>query len=451
MAHRASWRSDGSYRPIDRIDLVLLGDVLDITGSARWLETEARPWHNSAAPALVEAVSGIVDAILWQNSESLATLRSLASDGAVGIPPATTSGKAAYDAPSQTVPVRTHYMVGNHDWLLHVRGKSYDLMRQKVAHHAGLANAHHAPFPHDPLESEELLETLRRHRVLARHGDVFDPLHFSDDRDASSLGDALEIELACRFAAEIEQQLDVELPAALTAGLREIGAIRPLPMMPVWIDGLLERTCPLPAMRKRVKQIWDRLVDDLLQLDVVRSHDTVGAGNLVDGIDRCLKFSKRHFAGWSDTISQWLQSLRGAASDSYYHHALAEQDFRNRRARHVVYGHTHQAESLPLDASYADGYVLNQMYFNAGTWRRVFRPTQLSPGRHEFIGAEAMTYLAFYQGDERGGRPFETWTGALGASQGEPAGREPHSAAPAARHVPLAAPHFNTAAQFAQR
>ena len=27
---------------------------------------------------------------------------------------------------------------------------------------------------------------------------------------------------------------------------------------------------------------------------------------------------------------------------------------RNRRARHIVYGHTHHAESVPLDASYAE-------------------------------------------------------------------------------------------------
>ena len=29
MAYRASWRLDGKYRPIDTIDLVLLGDVFD--------------------------------------------------------------------------------------------------------------------------------------------------------------------------------------------------------------------------------------------------------------------------------------------------------------------------------------------------------------------------------------------------------------------------------------
>ena len=36
LAITASWRSDGAYRPIERIDLVLLGDVLDLLHSNRW-------------------------------------------------------------------------------------------------------------------------------------------------------------------------------------------------------------------------------------------------------------------------------------------------------------------------------------------------------------------------------------------------------------------------------
>jgi hypothetical protein len=31
----------------------------------------------------------------------------------------------------------------------------------------------------------------------------------------------------------------------------------------------------------------------------------------------------------------------------------------------------------------------------------------------EFIGYHVMTYLAFYKEEERRGRPFEAWSGAL--------------------------------------
>ncbi|MEQ8787581.1 MAG: hypothetical protein RIC55_14855 [Pirellulaceae bacterium] len=444
LAHRASWRTDGRYEPIDRIDLVLLGDVIDLVRSTRWLEGGVRPWHDTSSPQVVDTVGRIVDGILRNNGESLSVLRSLASDGAVAIPPAASTGQAAYESPPQPVAVRTHYMVGNHDWLLHLPGANYDLVRQKVAHHAGLANPHRAPFPHDPLESEELLEALRRHRVLARHGDIFDPLNFTEDRDTSSLGDCIVIELVGRFQIEVQQQLGDELPEAVAAALKEIDHIRPLLLIPMWLDGVLERACPLPAVRKKVKAIWDRLVDELLALEAVRDHDTWSPVQLVDGLERALKFSKRLSIGWAAKVASWLYQLRGAEGESYYQHALAEQDFRNRRARHIVYGHTHQPESLALDASYADGYVLNQMYFNTGTWRRVYHPTRLAVGGHEFIPTDAMTYLAFFQADERGGRPFESWTGTLGAAPAELAEAQQQVAAAASstRHRAFDAPHF---------
>lgn len=423
MAQRASMRVGGTYRPIDRIDLVLLGDVLDLIRSNRWLQGNARPWLDTDSPEFLATVGGAVDDVLRQNAEGIGVLRSLAAEGTIEVPCATAAGRPDHDGDWQPVLVRTHYMVGNHDWPLHLRGPGFDMLRQKVAHHLGLANVHNAPFPHEPAESEELLDALRRHRVLARHGDVFDPLNFVQDRDASSIGDAIVIELVQRFAAEVEAELGTDLPNATLAGLREIDHIRPLLLVPVWLDGLLERTCTAPAIRKQIKQVWDNLADDFLDLDIVRQGDTASPLDLVDGLAGALKFSRRLSLGWSAKISGWLQSLRGAASDSYYTHALAEPDFRNRRARHIVYGHTHQAESLPLDASYADSLVLNQMYFNSGTWRRVYRPTQFSRGEHEFIPHECLGYLSFFQGDERSGRPYESWSGTLGIDTREPAPR----------------------------
>ena len=45
--------------------------------------------------------------------------RGLASEGGVAVPPARRSGKPARDAEGRQVSVRTHYMVGNHDWFFH--------------------------------------------------------------------------------------------------------------------------------------------------------------------------------------------------------------------------------------------------------------------------------------------------------------------------------------------
>lgn len=414
-AAAASWRCDGSYRPIERIDLVLLGDVLDVIRSGHWVARPGvRPWGNPHAPELVDQVTRITAGILRQNGEALAVLRTLAVEGGVTLPPATAAGKPAGDGEGVPVKVRIHYMVGNHDWFFHLPGAGYSSLRQSIVRQMGLANPADAPFPHDITEREELLEAMRRHKVAARHGDIYDPMNFEGDRDASSLGDAIVIELVSRFAAEVQRELADELPAATLSGLREIDNIRPLILIPVWLDGLLERTCAFPSMRKRVKTVWDRLADEFLALDFVRQRDTWSPLDVVDGLQRALKFSKRLSIGWASTLSGWLNELRGAKDSSYYPHALAEQDFRNRRARHIVYGHTHVEESVALDASYAEGFVLNQMYFNSGTWRRVHRQTELAPAEHEFIASDVMTYLAFFQADERSGRPYETWSGTLG-------------------------------------
>ncbi len=293
---------------------------------------------------------------------------------------------------------------------------------------------------------------MRRHKVTARHGDIYDPLSFEGDRDASSLSDAIVIDLVGRFAAEVEAAMGDSLPVATLLELRELDHLRPLLLVPVWLDGLLERTCPALAMRKRVKTLWDRLADEFLSGAFVRQRDHWNAPDLVDGLARALKYSKRTSSGWSSAILQWLQKIRGAESPSYYPHALSEADFRNRRAKHVVYGHTHAAQCLPLDASYAEGCVLDQMYFNAGTWRRVHGQTLFTPGGHEFIASDAMTYLAFFQGDERGGRPYETWSGTLGHQPTEMIVHriDPARVNPVAGRVvspsslPVHAPHFVT-------
>jgi hypothetical protein len=156
------------------------------------------------------------------------------------------------------------------------------------------------------------------------------------------------------------------------------------------------------------------MADDFLALEFVRQRDTWSPIDLVDGLERALKFTRRLSFGWASSITQWLQQLRGAGEESYHRFALTEQDFRNRRAKHIVYGHTHYSECTPLDASFAEGYVHNQIYLNSGTWRRVHRQTTFAPDEHEFIPSDALTLLSFVQGDERGGRPYEAWSGTLG-------------------------------------
>lgn len=448
LACGASQRRDGGYRPVERVDLVLLGDVLDVVRSTSWLESDLRPWHDSSSAEFAQTVSKITSAILSHNQEALLEFQTLAQKG-LNVAAATRDGRPAKGS-QQTVPVRIHYMVGNHDWFFHLPGEPYNRMRRQIAQAFGLATSPDSPFPHEAWEDNELLQTMRRHKVFARHGDVYDPFNYEGDRDASSLGDAVVIELLNRFGVQVARELANDLPDSALAGLREIDNIRPLLLIPVWIDGLLERSCPQPSVRKQVKKVWDALADEFLEQPFVRRRDTWCPVDVVDGLQKALKFSRRLSVGWASWIAQWMWELRGATSNSYYQHALTEQDFRNRRARHIVYGHTHGAEVVPLDASFAEGYVLHQAYFNSGTWRRVYEQTRFAATEHEFIAADTLTYLAFFKDDERRGRPYETWSGTLGVAphvgpQRRLDGRGSSDAAGepiSTPSVPVRAPHF---------
>ena len=297
LAMIASQRRDGSYRPVERVDLLLLGDILDVVRSTQWLEGPVRPWDDGNSTALFERVEHITADTLRKNERALSEFRGLAQRG-IALPPATRDGRPA-NAQTLAVPVRIHYMIGNHDWFFHLPGENYNRLRRQIAVHLGLATYSDAPFPHEIWESNELVQVMRRHKVFARHGDVYDPFNYEGDRDASSLGDVIVLELLNRFSMQVTQQLGSDLPTATLMGLREIDNIRPLLLIPVWIDGLLERTCQQPSIRKEVKKIWDDLADQFLEHPFVQHRDTWCPVDIVDKLQRTLKFSRRLSVGWA--------------------------------------------------------------------------------------------------------------------------------------------------------
>ena len=54
------------------------------------------------------------------------------------------------------IPVRIHYLVGNHDWFFHLSGPAHDAIRKMIVEAIGLENSPTIPFPHEPFESQVL-------------------------------------------------------------------------------------------------------------------------------------------------------------------------------------------------------------------------------------------------------------------------------------------------------
>jgi hypothetical protein len=84
-AYFASFRSDGTYRPIDSLDLVLMGDILDPLHSTLWLDTApgtlnyTRPWTDIRGSRFAPKLDETTQAIIQENKESLETLKRIAN------------------------------------------------------------------------------------------------------------------------------------------------------------------------------------------------------------------------------------------------------------------------------------------------------------------------------------------------------------------------------------
>ncbi len=420
MAYEASWRTDGTYRPIEQIDLLLLGDVLDVIRSVKWLDEEVRPWDNSQSTDFLKMVQKINKDILSKNEPAFEILRGLNSNNnslRITLPPEDGAGnvaKTGYEPEAEgriPVSVNIHYMVGNHDWFFHLEGEEYNNIRKSVVEAMGLANDPNRPFAHDPVESAIIIKALNDHDVYARHGDIYDPFNYEGNRDASSLGDAIVVELLNRFPAEVRRQLGDGLPVEFLDGLNEIDNVRPLLLIPVWIDALLDKTCKSqPDTADLVKTIWNKLSDDFLKLDFVRSRDNWwNPLDAVDKLDIGLKISNKFSFDKIADVIKWFAKKRKGGGGSYSEYSFEEQAFIDKKS-FIVYGHTHQTEVVPLDTSINK----DQIYINSGTWRAVYEMAKANTKLPKFVNYKVMTYLSFYKDDERGGRKFEVWSGSLG-------------------------------------
>ncbi|HRQ39269.1 MAG TPA: hypothetical protein PLD25_15285 [Chloroflexota bacterium] len=413
LACDASYQPDGQYKPIKSLDLLLLGDIFDIIRSTKWTDQKkgqtgyVRPWHDPQSALFINKIRDITQAILDHNTLAFQLLKGLGSDHPITIPDP--------DDGRKRVPVHTniYYLIGNHDWFFHLPGAEYEAIRQQVTQTLGLANPA-GPFPHDPVQSPWLMNIYKAHGVFARHGDIFDPFNYEakQGRNAATLGDAFVVELINLFPQEVRARMGNELPVELLDNLNELANVRPSLLVPVWIDTVLQNMKLPKAQVNRVKAIWDELANAFLKLDFVRSKDTIRPFDAVDVLEIVLKLYDNVSLGTASKVIRFIEDKLWGGESSFARHALNEPAFKERWARHIIYGHTHHYEIVPLDKVY-DGYdSFDQIYYNSGTWHAAHELARAREDR--FVFFKVMTFLAFFKPNERKGRPFETWMGTLG-------------------------------------
>jgi len=422
LAYSASFRKDGTYRPLESIDLLLLGDIFELIHSTRWLKDQSgqaaqvRPWINPEGSDLAKKVQEITQAILENNHESMAILREMANGGAIYLAPATQAGKPAEDA-SERIPimVNIYYMIGNHDWFFHLPGETNHHTRRLLIETLGLRNPP-APIPYEPHEWDGLAWLFEKYRIFARHGDRYDKWCYNHDlgRDAATIGDAFSIELITRFPEEVEKRLGDSLPSSFYHGLHEMINVRPNAAVPLWVGSQLRNYGVPKKVEQTLKNIWNELVSEFLELDFVRSLDSRwNPFDNVDELELVLRLTR-----WTsiEHFNKMILRLKKKIFDSdwsFVKHAMKEQAFTSRQADFIVYGHTHHHEIIPLDVYSSNGKDNFQYLVNTGTWRSYYDLTRYHPEHQKFLPFQLMSYLAFFTGDERGGQRHEAWLGKL--------------------------------------
>ena len=354
------------------------------------------------------ALTQILLGVLAANAEAIAQLRELARNGIsipAYMPDAALGGR--YRAPEAAVPVYLHYLVGNCDWPLRLPGKWFDQLREVVKLHFGLANRRDFPFPHDPAESPLIGELLHRHRVQARHGDIYDAVNFAGDRNTSSLGDAIVIELINRFTLEVEQDFGTALPPDLLKRLKSIHYVRPVLQTGRWLEAHLENACENGNLHRTIALAWDRLVDRFLESPGVRSCKGWNPVDLIDGLERVLKINSRRAARGHESLAN-VFGHEQSSGVSLVDCAQAEQESRRREIDYVVYGHGHLAERLPLKGSQIRNGALNKAFFNLGAGQP--SASGAASANRPIDVNHAMTGLVFFQGDQCGGRRYAIWS-----------------------------------------
>ncbi|HEX2990171.1 MAG TPA: hypothetical protein VHO49_05795 [Anaerolineales bacterium] len=448
-ARFASYQN-GSYRPIEELDVLLMGDILDPIHSTRWLfptpgeeeyvrvgdedlpriteqgeKNYIRPWGDPSNPKFAMKLMEVTRAILEHNREGLEVFRKLSAGEYIEFDaPDGSGGRMLNSFEKIPLRVRFHYMVGNHDWYYHLEGEAFDQIRQEIVEGMGLCNPY-SPFPYDlykadPLspwrvdEAPQIERLFRDYKVFARHGDSYDTFNFDPEkgRNYPALGDPFTMEVCNRYPEELKRRSQVS--PEVVKNLRNITNIRPALATPLWVTGQLKKLTMenkiLKAREGDLKRIWDELAENFLDLDFVRQADKSFEFDLVDTMQLVIKVSRVVSMETIDSLVFRLQDRkRTGANRSFAKHAMLEPAFLENKARYIVYGHTHQHETVPLDYDDDGG---NQIYFNSGTWHTYFDLAQKNPREKKFIPYKALTYITFYRDNEHDERHFETWSGA---------------------------------------
>lgn len=363
----------------DQVLLVLNGDILDITGS--WFE-DVMPWDPE--PEKVETlVNKIVGEIVENNAAAFAELRRL------------------IEHPHAEI----IFIFGNHDGQLQTYPSSHAVVRRGITEDEAM----HARIRFAPSFASEELE------LYIEHGHMFDPFNHAQGSHPP-LGDVINILIVNRFVDMAVDRLRAngyseELVNQLHQRLHDIEYLRPLALVPVWIQTMITHYRKHPDNDGKAETV------DVILMDVVRRilHDPL----MIQFMVRQLKLPRplltlviKALLGMPavlPVISFITSKIVRRTHNNQYQYKMAQRLHQEKGYRLITFGHTHIPGVLPLSK--------NAYYFNTGSWKPVINlfkfsesdPLDLEPLLPEvqFNKVERCGILRIEKSEQPGKAPVE--------------------------------------------
>lgn len=382
---------EAQKKRVEKLTVVLLGDIFEVLKSMQWLVNDIRPWEPST-DVHVGVVAGILDSILASNQAFFDGLTQLTKEYGF---------------------VSLAYVPGNHDRPLNTEmGRAARVKLQETL-----------PLSYIGGEVFDEIFIDDGHSVIAKHGHEWDPTNRYLS-GYSALGDAIVIELLVGLPGLVSHKMGVDTNDPMLTFLHEIDNVQPQTprAMALWI---IRAVFHLRGRHPDIGKIIQEALEEIIQrLRLLRAK---------------IKFEAFATAKWwiafltflLDTVVKELGPLPSALTiPAGGHETSAARDFalRDLQAaemaggtyRYIVSGHTHLPELVPLDL--VRDREPARLYLNTGTWRRVHR---IVGGSHrketvasfETWQVESLVCLHSFEERKRGYSPYELHCVKRGAPQ----------------------------------
>jgi len=434
---------------IKEITLVLLGDILEIRSTSKWVDpvcnpSSTRPWKENN-PDQIDVCKKIIDDIWKNNKESLKYLcpnEFHQIDKKNGL----------RNLIDHEVKIKVIYIVGNHDRLLAVHDDLKEYVKDKFGWEFSQAideDGEGHKFKDDDIG----IQALHGH-----DGEEKDFVDFYKNYEEPPLGAFLS-DLTGRLMYHVQKENIKEL----ITFFMDIDNIRPSSDRFAWIlSNLPKNGDPLKKLRTILKTSLGELENEsdmIFEFLYSRVEEKINAiplwGDILISLFVCpfrgkkscmkktiMKLLRKTIEKLNKTEEEYplvkilndIQNHRllkiltklsrkknsnkdkaGGPDSRYYknaNHAMHAEGIKT-PYKYILYGHSHRYQLFPLVTLKGDKIIKNTFYFNSGTWKKTVE-RNLFPGTNgDFQKWDRMTYVTFFKKNENRDHVFDIWHGNL--------------------------------------